>query len=64
MGNNPINWIDPWGLWSSGVEAYTPYGGSGISFGQNPNGNWFEGQLGDVDAFSAKLLTKDSCGIK
>jgi RHS repeat-associated protein len=41
VGNNPINWIDPMGLWSSGVEAYTPYGGGGISFGQNPNGNWF-----------------------
>ena len=38
--NNPINFIDPEGLWSISVEFYAK-GGGGIVFGKNPDGDYF-----------------------
>ena len=38
--NNPINFIDPSGLWSVTIEGYELFGG-GIVFGSNPNGGRF-----------------------
>jgi RHS repeat-associated protein len=40
VGNDPINWIDPWGLWSISIEGYYGLGG-GLVFGKNPNGGSF-----------------------
>jgi YD repeat-containing protein len=40
VGNNPINWVDPWGLWSISFEAYEGPGG-GFVFGKNPGGGYF-----------------------
>lgn len=44
---NPVNLVDPIGLWSFNFSAYLGIGG-GITFGRNENtGNWFVGgQLG------------------
>ncbi len=40
VGNNPVNWGDPWGLWKFSITFYTPfYGlGGGITIGENPDG--------------------------
>jgi RHS repeat-associated protein len=40
VGNNPINWVDPLGLWSISIEGYYGWGG-GIVFGTNPGGGRF-----------------------
>lgn len=40
VGGNPVNRIDPFGLWSVVVEGYAGVGG-GITIGKNPNGSWF-----------------------
>jgi RHS repeat-associated protein len=39
-GSNPVNFIDPLGLWSVTIEGYELFGG-GIVFGSNPNGGLF-----------------------
>jgi len=45
VGNNPINGIDPLGLWSVIFEGYLPLQlggwGGGFIFGENPNGRGF-----------------------
>ena len=38
--NNPINFADPTGLWSVGLEGYAGVGG-GLTIGENPNSTWF-----------------------
>lgn len=38
--NDPINFIDPNGLWSLSVSAYVVFGG-GFTIGQNKDGSWF-----------------------
>lgn len=43
VGGNPLNRIDPYGLWSFSFEAYLGFGGA-ITFGQDPaTGQWFYG---------------------
>jgi hypothetical protein len=46
--NDPINLIDPIGLWSFTVGGYNPFTGlgGGVTFGQNPNGSYFGGVWG------------------
>ena len=46
--SDPVNFIDPLGLWSFTVGGYNPFTGlgGGITFGQNPNGSWFGGVWG------------------
>ena len=39
VGNNGVNAIDPWGLWSVKASVYYGYGGS-LSIGKS-NGQWF-----------------------
>jgi hypothetical protein len=39
--NNPITWVDPWGLWSFSLEFYPVGIGYGITAGQNPGGELF-----------------------
>ncbi len=48
VGNNPINRIDPSGLWSFTIGFYNPFTGlgGGVTFGQNPNGSVFGGVWG------------------
>ncbi len=43
VGNNPVNKIDPFGLWSWTLEGYFPdiFIGGAISFGINPKGGLF-----------------------
>ncbi len=38
--NNPVNWIDPEGLWSFSLEGYYGVGG-GVKFGKDPGGGYF-----------------------
>ena len=38
--DDPVNFIDPIGLWSVSVGAYLTYGG-GLVLGQNPDGGYF-----------------------
>ncbi|MNJ99772.1 hypothetical protein D3C87_175530 [compost metagenome] len=38
--SDPVNFIDPNGLWSLSVSAYAIFGG-GITIGQNKDGSWF-----------------------
>jgi RHS repeat-associated protein len=45
--NDPINFIDPVGLWSFSASLYLGYGG-GISFGRNPDGGFFNTLRGGV----------------
>jgi RHS repeat-associated protein len=40
VANDPINFIDPRGLWSISVSLFAGYGGA-ITIGQNPNGGYF-----------------------
>jgi hypothetical protein len=42
--NNPVNFVDPLGLWSITLEGYLPgFGwGGGITFGRNPGPNPFK----------------------
>lgn len=40
VGGNPMSYVDPFGLWSVGASAYFGYGG-GVTFGQNPDNQWF-----------------------
>ncbi len=40
VGNNPVNFVDPLGLWSFSIEGYYGLGG-GIVFGKNPGGGTF-----------------------
>ncbi|MFN3698368.1 MAG: RHS repeat-associated core domain-containing protein [Pseudobdellovibrio sp.] len=40
VGGNPMSYVDPTGLWSLGASGYLGLGG-GISFGQNPDNQWF-----------------------
>lgn len=39
-GNNPVNYVDPLGLWSLSANIYDVLGGS-LTIGQNPSGSWF-----------------------
>jgi RHS repeat-associated protein len=45
---DPVNFIDPIGLWSFSVGGYSPFSGlgGGINFGVNPDGSWFAGVWG------------------
>ncbi|WP_006748058.1 NHL domain-containing protein [Thioalkalivibrio paradoxus] len=44
--NDPLNWLDPHGLWSVSLNAFAGIGG-GVIFGRNDTGTWFiGGQLG------------------
>lgn len=38
--NNPVNFVDPIGLWSVGLEGYAGVGG-GLSIGRDPDCGWF-----------------------
>jgi RHS repeat-associated protein len=40
LSNDPINFVDPLGLWSVSLEGYWGWGG-GIVIGRNPNGTSF-----------------------
>jgi RHS repeat-associated protein len=40
VGNSPVNWIDPLGLWSMSLELYDFFGG-GATFGRNLDGRFF-----------------------
>ncbi len=40
VGNDPVNWVDPNGLWSASVDVVFIAGG-GFTIGQNPDGSWF-----------------------
>jgi uncharacterized protein RhaS with RHS repeats len=40
VGNNPLGFYDPNGLWSLSVDAYWGVGG-GLALGQDPNGSWW-----------------------
>jgi|GEM_PF-2313678 len=43
VGNDPLMYVDPLGLWSFSFEAYVGFGG-GIQFGRDPtSGEWFYG---------------------
>ena len=42
VANNPLNYVDPMGLWSFRVDWYEGAGGS-IIFGRNPDGRFFYG---------------------
>ena len=40
VGGNPLEWIDPLGLWSISIDFYYGWGGA-IVFGKNPDGSVF-----------------------
>ncbi|PMQ04533.1 putative deoxyribonuclease RhsC [Dyella sp. AD56] len=43
VNNNPLNHLDPFGLWSFSLEAYAGFGGA-ITFGRDPTtSEWFHG---------------------
>jgi len=42
VGNDPVIWVDPYGLWSASLQGYLGVGG-GITFGWNPCGGFFAG---------------------
>jgi hypothetical protein len=52
VGNSPLRYRDPYGLWSVTVDGYVPsfgpFGpGGGVAFGQNPGGSpFFEASVG------------------
>lgn len=38
--NDPVNWMDPNGLWSISANFYSVIGGA-VTFGRNPDGTFF-----------------------
>ncbi len=45
VGNDPINWVDPRGLWSISAEGYIGFGG-GITVGSNSGNNFMTVRVG------------------
>ncbi len=68
--NDPVNLIDPWGLWSITGDVYPLLGlGGGLTIGQNPNGAWFlTGRLGvglgGGVSFDKDGTSPDPCQLK
>lgn len=67
--NDPINYIDPLGLWSLTLDAYPIGIGGGIVVGQNPNGEWFlSGRagygIGGGFSFDEDGTSPDPCELK
>jgi hypothetical protein len=61
VGNNPIIFIDPYGLWEFSFDIYTGTGG-GFTIGQDPQGNWYGSARGGVGTgISGSLNLGDTC---